>query len=369
MTQIPFSIEPFTTDDIQSAFQESGLIQEVIGNKASIKDIAPIETCGPGDLAFADKEKFLKVALDRKPAALVLNASLKEKLTGSEPFTVLLTKNVGVAHSWIRQRFGDFDFRSEKEWGRVHPSAVVHPDTKVPESVVIGPGAIVGPRVQFGERCVVMAGVVIEKDAVLGKECILHPGVVLGWGCILGDRCIIRSGTVVGSEGFGFAQDERRHSHRIPQTGIVRLGNDVVLGANNCIDRATFGETLIRDNVISDNLCHLAHNVDIGENSILVAMTGIAGSTVLGKRVICSGQTGILDHITIPEDTVLLGRAAVLSDSIKKSGVYAGSPLQPIADYQKNSVHIKNLDKMRKEVKSLQKKVEELEARLSGQST
>lgn len=352
-----------------SSLEPSGLIVEFIGEPCDIRNIAPVDDCGPGDLAFADKEKYLEKARERKPACLVLNAELKDRLQSNEPFSVVLVKNVGLAHSWIRQRFGDFDFASTEDWGRIHPSAVIHPSTKVPDTVVIGPGAIVGPRVQFGKRCVVMAGVVVEKDAVLGDDCVLHPGVVLGWGSILGDRVIVRSGTIIGSEGFGFAQDESRHSHRIPQTGIVRIGNDVVLGANNCVDRATYGETLIRDNVISDNLCHLAHNVDIGENSILVAMTGIAGSTKLGKRVICSGQTGILDHITIPDDTVLLGRAAVLTDSIKESGVYAGSPLQPMSEYMKSSVHIKNLDKMRKDLKTMQKKIEELEKALSSQST
>ena len=369
MSSSAFHIEPFQSEDILASLDPSGIVQQSIGPSVKITGIAPIDDCGAGDLAFADKEKFLEKARERKPACLVLNAELKDKLSGSEDFTVILVKNVGLAHSWIRQRFGDTNFASTEDWGRIHPSAIVHESVKVPDSVVIGPGAIVGPRVQFGERCVVMAGVVVERDAVLGNDCVLHPGVVLGWGCILGERCIIRSGTIIGSEGFGFAQDESRSHHRIPQTGIVRLGNDVVLGANNCIDRATYGETLIHDNVISDNLCHLAHNVDIGEKSILVAMTGIAGSTKLGKRVICSGQTGILDHITIPDGTVLVGRAAVLSDNVKKSGVYAGSPLQPIADYQKNSVHIKNLDKMRKEVKALQKRLEALEGSQTGQST
>ena len=364
-----FTIKPFQSEEILAALKSSGLVQESVGNSVRITGIAPIDDCGPGDLAFADKDKFLEKARERKPACLVLNKDLKEKLTGKEGFTVILVKNVGLAHSWIRKQFGDVDFTSTEDWGRIHPSAIIHDSVKVPESAVIGPGAIVGPRVKLGERCVVMTGVVVERDAVLGDDCVLHPGVVIGWGSILGQRCIIRSGTIIGSEGFGFAQDESRGHHRIPQTGIVRLGNDVVLGANNCIDRATYGETLIQDNVISDNLCHLAHNVDIGEKSILVAMTGIAGSMKLGKRVICSGQTGILDHITIPDDTVLLGRAAVLSDSVKKSGVYAGSPLQPIADYQKNSVHIKNLDKMRKEVKALQKRLEALEGSQTGQST
>ncbi|MEQ8350056.1 MAG: UDP-3-O-(3-hydroxymyristoyl)glucosamine N-acyltransferase [Leptospiraceae bacterium] len=369
MNSTAFSIKPFNSDDILKTLKSSGIVEESVGDSVQIQNIGPIDDCGPGDLAFADKEKFLIKARERKPACLVLNASLKDKLDGKEPFTVILVKNVGLAHSWIRKALGDVDFASTEDWGRIHSSAVIHDSVQVPESVVIGPGAIIGPRVKFGERCVVMAGVVVERDAVLGDDCVLHPGVVLGWGCILGHRCIIRSGTIIGSEGFGFAQDESRSHHRIPQTGIVRLGNDVVLGSNNCIDRATYGETLIHDNVISDNLCHLAHNVDIGEKSILVAMTGIAGSTKLGKRVICSGQTGILDHITIPDDTVLVGRAAVLSDNVKKSGVYAGSPLQPIADYQKNSVHIKNLDKMRKEMKSLQKRLEALEGSQSGQST
>ncbi|MGH7888753.1 MAG: UDP-3-O-(3-hydroxymyristoyl)glucosamine N-acyltransferase, partial [Candidatus Binatia bacterium] len=209
-------------------------------------------------------------------------------------------------------------------------------------------------RVILGNHCVLMSNVVVEEDAIIGDRTVIHASVVIGYGCRIGSQVIIRAGTIVGSEGFGFAQDEKNQHHRIPQMGSVVIEDRVVIGANCCIDRGAFHDTRIGSGTIMDNLCHIAHNVEIGEDCILMAMTCIAGSTRLGNRVITSGQTGILDHVNISDDTVLLHRAGVTKD-IKKPGMYGGAPIQPLKEYMKNQAVIRHLSELRGRIIDLEK--------------
>jgi UDP-3-O-[3-hydroxymyristoyl] glucosamine N-acyltransferase len=197
---------------------------------------------------------------------------------------------------------------------------------------------------------------VIERDAHIGNQTVLHPGCVVGYGCIIGSDVILKAGCVVGSEGFGFAQDERRRNYRIPHTGRVVIENRVVIGANTNIDRATYGETIVRSGAVIDAMCHLGHNVDIGEDCILCAHTGISGSTKFGKRVIASGQTGTLDHVSVADDVVLLHRAG-LNNSIKEAGMYAGGPTQPLQQYLKNMAVMPRLHEIWSRLKALEKRV------------
>jgi UDP-3-O-[3-hydroxymyristoyl] glucosamine N-acyltransferase len=348
---------PLTTARLVDDFKPTGLLVDRSGPDAIIERVAPAETCGPGDLVFADTAAYLQPILERKPAAVVTTPDFAPQLAG---LAVVTAKNVRLAQAHILQRYFDRDLRNEG-WPRVHPSAVVHETVSIPESVAIGPNAVVGARTRLGERCVVLAGAVVERDTTIGEDTVLHPNAVIGWGCEIGRRCIIKAGAVIGSEGFGFAQDEKRHSHRVPQLGRVVIEDDVVVGAACCIDRAAFSETRIGAGTVLDNLCHIAHNVKIGNDCILTAMLCIAGSTTLGKRVITSGMTGILDHVTICDDVVLVQRAGVAND-IKQPGTYAGTPTQPIKDYMKNQAIARRLTDMRTEVKELKDRLAALEA-------
>ena len=253
----------------------------------------------------------------------------------------------------LRQAYVDRDLYSV-EWPQIHPSAVIHESVSVPADAVVGPGAVLGRNVQIGKRAVVMANAVIEENALIGDETVIHPNVVIGYNCEIGKRCIIKSGCVIGMEGFGFAQDEKRKSHRIPQLGKVVIDDDVVLGANNTVDRATYDETRIRSGVKTDTLCHIAHNTEIDEDVIIVAQTGIAGSCYIGKRVLISGQAAISDHVRIADDVVLVQRAGVISD-VEKPGMYAGHPLQPVRQYFKNSALLTKLTDMKKQISKLEK--------------
>ncbi|MBW7857484.1 MAG: UDP-3-O-(3-hydroxymyristoyl)glucosamine N-acyltransferase, partial [Leptonema sp. (in: Bacteria)] len=335
--------QPVSLTDIAEFLQSKGLKIEQPKTEAQISGINSIDCCEDGDLTFASSPEYLLLAVKTKAAAIVTDSKAISKTESPLHKPLLIVNNVNLAHALLKQNYTDWPFRNTEEWGQIHESAVIHKTAKIDSTAIIGPNSVIGRNAEIGANSVVMAGTVVESEAIIGQNTILHPNVTIGRQCQIGNDCIIRSGTVIGSEGFGFAQDSNRKHHRIPQTGIVIIEDKCVIGANNCVDRAAYGITRIRSGIITDNFCHVAHNCDIGDDSILVAFTGIAGSTTLGKRVICSGQTGILDHINIPDDTTLLLRAAV-TESIEKAGVYAaGPPLVPLNTHLRNSVLMRSL--------------------------
>ena len=347
-----------TVAEIANEFQAKGVLSGFTGDAATIiRGISAIETCKMGDLVFMDKKEYLPVIQERRPSAVVVSAGLKESLKDAfsnlQNVAVFTSGNVSLAHALLKRRYADRDL-ANSGWSGIHASAVVHETAQIGAGTVIEPNAVIGMNVRIGKNSRVMAGVVIENGAVIGDETVIHPKVVIGYGCQIGSQVVIGSGTVIGSEGFGFAQDAKRKSYPIPQTGIVVIGDRVRIGAGNCIDRATYSETRIGAGTKTDNLCHIAHNVVIGEDCLLTAMLCVAGSSKIGNRVITSGNTGILDHVDICDDVVLLHRAGVTKD-IEKPGAYAGVPLLPLGEYLKNSAVLKNATDLRKRLMTIEK--------------
>ena len=347
------------SSEIYQDFKQQGLIVAHSGADNRVTGIVPAEAAGQGDLVFVEHEKYLPVVLESDVAAIVTTHAIAETIE-LDNIAILLAPNVRMAMAYIRQKYVDRDVY-DSEWGRVHATAVIHESVLVPDNAVIGPGVVIGRNVQLGSAVVIMANTVIEFDVVVGDRTVIYPSCVISYNCHIGDDCILKAGCVIGSDGQGFAQDEHFHHHRIPQTGRVVIGNKVVIGSVTTIDRATYTATKVHDGSIIDAQCHLAHNVIIEEDCILVAQTGIAGSSHFGKRVIASGQTGILDHVHIPDDTMLLHRAGVHS-SIKESGVYAYGPAQPFKKYVKNIAIFQRLHEVWMRLKKLEKQVESLEA-------
>lgn len=341
---------------IVEACREAGLqLEGAVPDNCLVTGIAAVQDCGPGDLVFADKPTLLPFVLERKPAVVIAARALREALTAASPATVVLIVGpVALAHAFIKQRYAARDFSAAGWDGPVHPSAVVHPTAVIGADTVVEPRAIIGRNVVIGARCRIMSGAVIEHDAILGDDTIVHPNAVVGYACRLGNEVVVGAGSVIGSEGFGFAQDAQRRSHPIPQTGIVVIGDRVRIGANNTIDRATYAETRIGAGTKFDNLCHVAHNVMIGEDCLLTAMFCIAGSSTVGDRVIASGQTGVIDHVNISDDVVLVHRAGVVKD-IDKSGVYAALPTQPLDEYLRNTAASRKGAELRRRVADLEK--------------
>ncbi|MCB1190354.1 MAG: UDP-3-O-(3-hydroxymyristoyl)glucosamine N-acyltransferase [Leptospiraceae bacterium] len=339
-------------------FKETGLFLELLGEDTIATNIAPAENCKKGDLVFVDSLKFVDSVAQKQPSIVVTHPDLKEKFLGTKELSVIVCEHTKLAQALLRQKYTDRNFQ-QSEWDKRHPSAIVHESAKIKDSVVIGPGVIIGKEVEIRDNSVIMANTVIEHNAIIGENCIIHPNVVIGYNCIIGNEVIIGSSSVVGSEGFGFAQDKNGKSYRIPQIGNVVIEDRVRLGANCCVDRATYQETRIKAGTKFDNLCHVAHNVEIGEDCLLTAGFIVAGSTKIGNRVITSGQTGILDHLVIVDDVILLHRAGV-NKSITRPGAYASTPVQPLNDYLKNSVLVQKLGDFRKKINDLEKKIESI---------
>jgi UDP-3-O-[3-hydroxymyristoyl] glucosamine N-acyltransferase len=343
-----------SVEQIVLEFAERGLsARSASSSPAILSRVAALEECRAGDLVFMDKAAGAEHVRARRPAAVVTTAALGATLQCEPDTVVLIARNVPLMHALIKQKYAGRDYTASG-WECVHPSAVIHPTALLDPSVIVEPRVVIGRNVRIGAGSRIMAGVVIENDAVLGENCFVHPSVVIGYGCLVGNDVEIGSGSVIGSEGFGFAQDAMRKSHGIPQTGIVVIGDRVRIGANNCIDRATYRETRIGAGTKFDNLCHVAHNVTIGEDCLLTAMLCVAGSTRIGNRVTTSGQTGISDHVDICDDVVLVHRAGVVKN-IVAAGVHAALPAQPLDLYLKNTAAARTGNDLRKRVAELER--------------
>ncbi|HEX7489544.1 MAG TPA: UDP-3-O-(3-hydroxymyristoyl)glucosamine N-acyltransferase, partial [Anaeromyxobacteraceae bacterium] len=241
----------------------------------------------------------------------------------------------------------------------VHPSARVDPSAEVMPFAFVGPDAVVGPR------CILHPGVYLGPGARLGADCVLWPNAVVRDRCVLGDRVVLEPGCVVGSDGFGFAFDPQgeagtgpRH-YKVPQTGIVVVEDDVELGANTCVDRATLGVTRIGRGAKIDNLVQLAHNVEVGPLSILVSQVGIAGSTKLGTGVMAGGQVGVVGHVHVGDGAKLLAQAGVSHD-VPAGEIVLGSPARPRGLAARIEASLSRLPELVKRVRELERKLERL---------
>ena len=348
-------MKPISLSELRDEFKD--IISDCSGGETRVTGFASTENYHQGDLIFCEDKGFLAGLSDPLPTAIVTTPELAD-LLNTEDIGVLIAADVKLAQARIRQRFDDVDLH-QNEWPRLHDSAVIHESVSLPGSVSVGPGVVIGRNVRIGERSIVQANSVVEEGVEIGEDCVLHARVFVGRHCRIGDRVRLKPGVVIGADGFGFARDAGMKFHRIPQNGVVVLEDDVVVSANSTIDRATYDETRIARGTKIDALCHIAHNVFIDEDCALVAQTGIAGSTRFGKRVLASGQTGVIDHITIGDDVVLVHRAGIPED-ILEPGMYAGGPAQPFREYRRNISAFKKLSNLRQRIMQLEKKVREM---------
>ena len=246
----------------------------------------------------------------------------------------------------------------------IHSAAVVDDTAEIARSATIGPCAVIEPGASIGENTVIGAGCYIGHDTTVGADCLIYPNVTIRERCKLGNRIIIHSGTMVGSDGFGFIPGPNGHK-KIPQVGIVQIDDDVEIGAQVAIDRARFGKTWIKRGVKIDNLVQVAHNVVIGEHCFLAGQCGIAGSARLERGVMVAGQSGVGGHITLGEGVVLLGRSGVGKDTEPGKKIF-GAPAIEQREYLRREMHINQIPRMRKEMKELQKQLQELREKIGG---
>jgi UDP-3-O-[3-hydroxymyristoyl] glucosamine N-acyltransferase len=237
---------------------------------------------------------------------------------------------------------------------------VIEPTAKIGTDVYIGPFAYIGENCVIGDGCALYPHVYIGDNTKIGKDSILNSGVKIYHECIVGEGCIIHAGTVIGSDGFGFAPQSENEYMKIPQLGNVILEDHVEIGANVTIDRATMGSTIIRKGVKLDNLIQVGHNVEIGENTVMAAQTGISGSTKVGKNCMFGGQVGLAGHIKIANGTKIGAQAGILGEIKEENTAIIGSPAIDLKQFLRSSVIFKKLPEMKTKLDSLEKEVESL---------
>ncbi len=344
----------FTLDELVGRF--GGV---VIGDGACrITGLAPLDQAGPGQLSFLANPKYLS-QVETTGAAAVLIASAELETLGERVQqggrNFLVAANPYAYFARVAQLF--VALAEPVQAAGVHPSALVDPSARVAASARIGPGVVVEAGVVIGERVQLDAQVFVGRGATLEDDVHLFPKVTVYHGCHIGARTQIHAGAVIGADGFGFAPDFTRDGGewvKIPQVGRVRIGPDVDIGANTTIDRGAMADTVIEACVKIDNQVQIGHNCRIGAYTVIAGCTGIAGSTTLGRHCMIGGAVGIGGHLTLADRVTVAGKSSV-TKSLTKAGVYTSTfPAIESADWNRNAVLMRNLDKMRARLKQLE---------------
>ncbi|MCH7479165.1 MAG: UDP-3-O-(3-hydroxymyristoyl)glucosamine N-acyltransferase [SAR324 cluster bacterium] len=320
---------------------------EVIGDPdLEIRRVAGMEEAQPGDLTFVANAKYAKLLSATRASAVIVNRTLAR-----DGMTLLRVDNPYLAFAKAQTLLVEPD---RPEPG-VHPGAHLEPSATLGEGVTVMAGAYVGAEADIGAGSLLYPGAVVMERVRLGTDCLLYPGAVVREDCLLGDRVILHANATIGSDGFGFAQDGRTH-FKIPQVGNVVVGDDVEVGACSCIDRAALGSTVIGSGSKFDDLVMIGHGCKIGENCIVVAQCGIAGSTTLGEGTMLGGRTGMLDNIALGPGTVVYSGSHV-TKSYPAGSLLSGNPARPHKENLKHEAMGGRVEKLLLRVTALEQEV------------
>jgi UDP-3-O-[3-hydroxymyristoyl] glucosamine N-acyltransferase len=323
-----------------------------------LEGVAPLEEAGPAQVSFFSNKKYRRAFDASRAGAVVVEPDAEVH----PERTVLRVQNAYLAFA----RISTFFHPPREALPEVSPAAAVHPSARVHPSAQVMPLASVGPNAEIGARTLVFPGTHVAEDARVGEDCVLYQNVVVRERCVIGNRVILQPGCVIGADGFGYAFDPDgegqgpRH-FKVPQIGNVVIEDDVEIGANTTVDRATLGTTRVGRGAKIDNLVMIAHNVQVGPLSLLMSQVGIAGSTKLGMGVIAAGQVGIVGHVEIGAGARIGAQGGVMND-VEAGETVSGSPSMPHAQWLKSSAALAQLPELRKEVRELRKQLEALRA-------
>ncbi len=328
---------------------------ELVGDGAQqVRQVAPLARATPDEIGFVSQSKYLSQLATTRAGAVILptdarDATALPRILTSNPY-LYFARVSALLNPPPRPAVG------------IHPAASVAPDARLAADACIGAGAVVGAGAVIGARTVIGANCVVGEGADIGTDCLLHASVTVYHRCEIGDRVILHSGCVIGADGFGFAPNDGIWE-KIPQIGRVLIGDDVEVGANTTIDRGALEDTIIENGVKLDNQIQVAHNVVIGAHTAIAACTGIAGSTKIGRHCTIGGAAMIFGHIEIADGT-RISTNTLITKSLPKAGTYTSAlPFSEHEVWQRNAVHMRNLDKLVKRVKELEKQFKELESK------
>ena len=321
----------------------------VVGRGAvRLTGVAALADAGPQDLSFVTDARYASAAAASAAGALLVP---DRSLAAGRPAVVVPSPGAALA-VWL----ASFQPAPRPRAG-VARGANVHRSARLGRGVSVAAGATVSARARIGARSILAAGAYVGEGAVVGDDCVLGPHATVADSCIVGSRCILHAGAVVGSDGFGYVPDGEAH-RKVPQVGIARVEDDVEIGANSTIDRATLGETVVGRGTKIDNLVQVGHNVRIGEHSLLCGQAGIGGSSTLGRRVVLAGQVGISDHVTIGDGAMLTGQAGIARRGRVPAGaVLSGMPALPHREFLRRAALIGRIEAALERLAALERRM------------
>lgn len=333
---------------------------ELVGNKEHVvSGVDELETAAASDVSFLANLKYKELLKKTKAGAICIDRSTlhlegQNYLVSDHPSRTFQKVIALLAHD-----------ASKSGFEAVHPSAVIHPSCQIGKNVTIGPYVVVDRDVIIGDNTKIHAHVTIGPEVTIGISTLIYPNVTIREGSKIGNRVILQPGCVIGGCGYGYITDEKGFHHKIHHYGIVVIEDDVEIGSNTTIDRARFKITRVASGSKIDNLVMIAHNVSIGERNLIVAQCGISGSSKTGRNVILAGQVGVVGHLELGDEVVILARGAPTKSLLKK-GTYSGTPAVPAYEWHRQQVHCKNLEDYVQRIKALEEKVSLLEKEKSA---
>jgi len=329
---------------------------EVVGNgEVEISGVARIEDARDGEITFIANPKYTKYLKETKASAVIVSGEIAEVADKS----LLLVKNPYFAFLKTVTLFHPQAPLIEEG---IHHTAIIGQNTELGDNLSIGPYVVIGRRCQIGRGTILLPGAVVADDVRIGEDCTIHAYVSLRERVLLGNRVIIHDGTVVGSDGFGYAPEEGKY-HKIPQVGTVVIEDDVEIGANVTIDRATLGETRIKRGAKLDNLIQVGHNCSIGDDTVIAAQAGLSGSTHIGRGVRVGGQVGFAGHLEVGDDASI-GAQSGVSKSVPPGIMVFGYPARPHMEEFRIQAAQKQLPRLLKEIKDLRDRIRKLEEKM-----
>ncbi len=337
-----------------SAIEIASLLGGTVEGDANVLVHKPakIEEGEAGAISFFANPKYEEYVYRCKSSVLLVSKDFKPK--EELPMTLIRVDDVYVSLSILMEHFGKLMEQQEKDNEMISPQAFIHPTAKIGEGVKVEAMAYIGAHAVIAKGTHVYPQVYVGAEVEIGENTILYPGVRVYQGCKIGKACILQSNAVIGSDGFGFAPQADGSFKKIPQLGIVELGDRVEVGANTVIDRATMGATVIENGVKLDNLIQIAHNVRIGSNTVVAAQAGIAGSTKLGENCMIGGQVGFVGHIEIAKGTKIQAQSGINKSIKQENSAWFGAPAQPYKDFLRSHAVFKQLPQLLKRLDALE---------------